>query len=67
MSGTNLLGGIIFGSIGFAAFIYGKKQASAKPMIFGITLMAYPYFIRNTTAMYGIGILLTAALFIFRD
>ncbi len=67
MNTTNLFGGIIFGGIGFAAFIYGKKQASAKPMILGITLMAYPYFIRNTMAMYAVGILLTVALFIFRD
>ena len=67
MSSTNLIGGIIFGSIGFAAFIYGKKQASFKPMIIGITLMAYPYFIPNTIAMYAVGVLLAAALFVFRD
>jgi len=67
MNTTNLFGGIIFGSIGFAAFIYGKKQASFKPMVLGITLMAYPYFIPNTVAMYVVGILLTAALFVFRD
>lgn len=67
MNTANLFGGIIFGSIGFAAFIYGKKQASFRPMVLGISLMAYPYFIPNTTAMYVIGILLTAALFVFRD
>ena len=67
MTASNLLAGIIFGSIGFAAFIYGKKQMSFKALGIGIALMAYPYFVPNTLAVYGIGCLLTAALFIFRD
>ena len=60
------MGGILFGSIGFGAFIYGKKQASIKPMIIGGALMAYPYFIPNTILLCLIGAVLTGALFIFR-
>ena len=67
MSFGNLFAGIIFGSIGFGAFIYGKKQSSAKAMIIGIILMAYPYFISNLIALYATGILLTACLWIFPD
>ena len=67
MSMTNLMAGVIFGAIGFAAFIYGKKQASFKPMVIGIALMAFPYFISNTVAVYAIGAALSIALFIFRD
>ncbi len=67
MNAANLFASIIFGSIGFGAFLYGKKQASAKLMIIGILLMVYPYFVSNRIALYAIGFLLTASLFIFRD
>ena len=63
---ANLIGGIIFGGIGFAAFVYGKKQGSAKPLIIGIALMVYPYFVPNPWVLYGVGAALTAALFLFR-
>lgn len=61
------MAGIIFGGIGFVFFIYGKKQALAKPMIIGILMMVYPYLITNTVALYAIGSLLTIAAIIFRD
>lgn len=64
---ANLIGGFLFGSIGFVAFVYGKKQASWKPMLIGGLLLAYPYFVSNTIALYAVGVILTAALFIFRD
>ncbi len=66
-SPASLFGGIIFGAIGFAGFMYGKKQASAKPMIIGILLMAFPYFVVRPIPLYALGVVLTAALFIFRD
>ena len=64
---SNLIAGIVFGSIGFAAFIYGKKQSSFKAMMIAMALMVYPYFVSNTVWVTAIGIALTAALFIFRD
>ena len=67
MSMANLMGGIIFGAIGLAAFVYGKKQANFKPMAIGIALIAFPYFISNTMAIYAIGAALSVALFIFCD
>ena len=67
MSAANLFGGLLFGAVGFSAFIYGKKQSSAKPMLIGIALMAYPYFISNTLALYLVGAGLSASLFFFRD
>ena len=64
---AQLVSGLLFGGIGFVAFMYGKRQASLKAMLIGVLLMVYPYFVSNTLASYAIGILLTAALFIFRD
>jgi len=62
-----LMGGIVFGSIGFIAFMYGKKNSELKPVIIGIALMAYPYFLKGTIPLYVVGIILTAALYFFRD
>ncbi len=67
LSFSGFIGGLIFGSIGFAAFIYGKKTAGFKPMVLGAILMIYPYFVRGNILLYAIGISLTAALFIFRE
>ena len=64
---SNLIAGVVFGSIGFAAFLYGKKQSSFRAMMIGIFLMAYPYVVSNEIAVYGIGIALTVALFVFRE
>jgi hypothetical protein len=67
MSGANLIGGLIFGTVGFAAFLYGKKQAGPRAMVIGIVLMVFPYFISNTLLLYAIGGVLSVSLFIFRD
>jgi hypothetical protein len=66
-SGANLIGGLIFGSIGFVAFIYGKRMHVWKPMFLGLALMAYPYFVENDIALFAIGVVGTAALFLFRE
>lgn len=74
--GSNLIGGfslgglfsiVLFGSIGFVAFIYGKRNTEFRPIIIGILLMGYPYFIRNTIVLYLVGVALTVALFVFRE
>ena len=65
--GWNLFGGLIFGTVGLAVFIYGKSENSIRLLTTGFALMAYPYFVSNTLAMYAIGAALTASLFMFRD
>ncbi len=62
-----LVGGLLFGSIGFIAFVYGKKRSEFRPLLIGIALMGYPYIIRGTMAVYLVGIGLTAALYFFRE
>jgi len=62
----NLIGSGLFGIIGFSAFIYGKKEKSAKLMIIGLALMIYPYFVPNTVLLYLAGTALTAALYFWR-
>ena len=66
-STAGILAGVLFGGIGVAAFIYGKKQREPKPLVIGLLLMVYPLVFRDTLALYAIGVLLTAGLFLFND
>ena len=63
---ASLLWGLIFGSIGFAYFIYGKKQKRGVPFASGIGLMVYPYFVSNTYAMVIVGVVLLALPYYLR-
>lgn len=62
-----LFGSLLFGAIGLAAFVYGKKMALWTPMVIGIALMAYPYFVPQTWLIYTIGGALCLGLFVFRN
>ena len=63
----NILGGIIFSIIGWFAFIHGKREKSMRPMVIGIVLMVYPYFVSNSFLAFAIGIALSAALYFWRE
>jgi hypothetical protein len=63
---STLMWGIIFGSIGLAFFVYGKKQKAIIPMLSGIGLMVFPYFISNIYLMILSGIVLIALPYFIR-
>lgn len=56
----SLVLGLIFGSIGLAYFIYGKKRDNVVARYSGLALMVYPYFIDNKYYVLGVGIALMA-------
>ena len=58
---------MFFGTVGLAAFVYGKKSFNWKPMVIGVALMVYPYFIGNALLLYSIGIALCVSLYVFRE
>jgi len=62
-----LFAGLIFGVIGIAGFSYGRKNASWKPMLIGLALIAFPYFVSEVRVLYAIGFALSAALYFWRD
>lgn len=43
-----LIAGLIFGTIGLLAFRYGKSESLFMPMLVGMALMVYPYFVEQT-------------------
>ena len=57
--GTTLIFSILFGSIGMGYFVYGKKQQAAIPLITGIVLCIFPYFVSNVYIMVLVGLILT--------
>ena len=70
LSISGILAGVLFGMIGFVAFNYGRKNESFRAMGIGAALMIYPYLVPESApaiVLYGIGVGLTAALFLFRD
>lgn len=66
MSESVILWGMLFGAFGFAFFVYGKKQRSVVPLMSGLALMVYPYFITNTVLLVVIGVVLIAVPYFVR-
>ena len=52
---SQLIWGMVFGAIGFGYFLYGKKQKAVVPLLAGITLFVFPYFVSNVYLLVIIG------------
>ncbi len=63
---AQLLWGLLFSSIGLGYFIYGKKQGAPVPLVAGIVLIGYPYFVANVYWLVGIGVVIAALPLILR-
>ncbi|MFP6841494.1 MAG: amino acid transport protein [Acinetobacter sp.] len=57
MNTTQLLLGLIFSFIGLGYFLYGKKQKKMVPLVCGLLLMVYSYFIDTTLWLSALGVL----------
>jgi len=66
-SAASILWGILFGSVGLGYFIYGKRQTRLVPLLCGIGLMVFPYFVSNTIALVAVGCALLAGPYFFRE
>ena len=64
LDANSILLSLVVGSIGFVAFVYGKRMARLPHMIAGIVLMAYPYFVTNLLLSGGLAVLVLAALWL---
>ena len=66
MSTSLLLWGLLFGSVGFGYFLYGKRQRAVVPLVCGIALMIFPYFVSNVLILVVVGIALAALPYFYR-
>lgn len=64
MNATSLMIGVFTGAIGVGYFIYGKRQAKFVPLIAGMMLCVYPYFVDGMLALLVVGATLMAAPFL---
>ncbi len=61
-----LVGAVLFGIIGFAAYRYGKKASLPTAKWLGVALMLYPYAISETWLLYLVGVGLCVGLYVYR-
>lgn len=66
MTASALLWGVLFGSIGLGFFIYGRKQRAVVPLMCGLALMVFPYFVGNTFWLLAIGVVLMSIPYFLR-
>jgi len=57
---------LLFGSIGLGFLIYGRRQRAVVPLVCGLALMIFPYFVSNTILLITIGVVLIALPYFFR-
>ena len=65
-SESELLWGVLFGAFGLGFFVYGKQQRMVVPLVCGLALMVYPYFMPNAVALVLMGLVLVAIPYFFR-
>ena len=46
---------VLLSSIGLGLFLYGKKQRAIVPLVCGLALLIFPYFVTNTIALLATG------------
>jgi len=63
---SSLLWGLLFGSIGLGFFVYGRRQKKVVPLVSGLALMIFPYFVSNTIVLVTLGIVLIAIPYFVR-
>lgn len=63
---TQLIWGMLFGAIGMGFFTYGKRQQAVVPLVSGIALFIFPYFVTNVYLMVSTGIALVALPYFVR-
>ena len=64
MTGTTLAIGILTGAIGVGYFMYGKRQTKFVPLLAGVALCVYPYFVDSALWLIVVGAVLLAAPFV---
>jgi len=50
---------ILFSVVGLIYFRWGKRDSELLPLVCGVLLLAYPYFVSSAVAMALIGLVLT--------
>ena len=63
MSPANICIVVLFSLVGLAVFRYGRRNGEARPLVLGVMLMVYGYFVSNAWLSLLTGGVLTALIF----
>jgi len=59
-----LFSSFVIGTFGLGFFLYGKKAPALLPLLVGLALMIYPYFISSLVGMWVIAVVLVVIPFV---
>lgn len=65
-STATILWAVLFGAIGLGFFTYGKRQREVVPLLCGVALFIFPYFISNAYILVIIGACLVVLPYFIR-
>jgi hypothetical protein len=57
---------LLFGSIGVGFFVYGRRQKAVVPLVCGLALIVFPYFVSSNALLVAIGSALIAIPYFVR-
>jgi hypothetical protein len=63
----NIYSQLLISCLGMAFFMYGKKAQRLVPLMGGIALGIFPYFLTNFWTLWGVTMGVMGALFYLRD
>jgi hypothetical protein len=66
MDTAQLVWGMLFGAIGVGFIVYGRRQRALVPLLCGLALVVFPYFVAATWALVLVGLVLIAIPYFVR-
>jgi hypothetical protein len=66
MNQATLWWGMLFGAVGLGYLAYARRQRAPLPLLCGVALLAFPYFVSNAWAMGLAGAALVALPWVVR-
>ena len=62
-----IVGALLFSTVGFVAWHYGRKMKRSRVKWLGVALMFYGYVAAETWVLYSVGMGLCVALYVWRN
>jgi len=62
-----LLSSLMIGMAGMAFFLYGKKAQRFWPLLAGLAMSIYPFFVASVWALWGITAAVVAGVWFMRE
>ena len=66
LSTSSLLSGIVISCLGAGVFLYGKNVQRMPPLVIGLAMCLYPYFL-SVLIMWIVTVILLGALYKLRE